>query len=267
MRSFIDRLPKRLKVGLVQFSDTSERDRDPDCRSRARARRPRLSEADSGTAIGIGLLTAVKLVQTSLASDGVVRMPGKSLPAAIVLLSDGKQTQGRVQPLAAAATASAAGIPVDTVALGTRHGVLGVGAFAPKVPPDPPLMRAIARADGWGDIDGRRLDPARLVLPRGREQHRPRDRVTPDRVLVCARSGGAPARRGRLRPRLGRGVSLGLSRPRRRAASRARRGRRSPPSPRVGRRRARRGSPGRRRARAAPRPPRAARTALPDGAR
>jgi Ca-activated chloride channel homolog len=118
-------------------------------------------EADSGTAIGLGLLSAVKLVQTSLASDGVVRTPGKSLPAAIVLLSDGKQTQGRIQPLAAAATASAAGIPVDTVALGTRHGVLGVGAFAPKVPPDPPLMRAIARETGGKTskaVDSTQLD-------------------------------------------------------------------------------------------------------------
>ena len=65
-----------------------------------------------------------------------------------MLLSDGKQNQGGVRPLDAAARAKAAGLVVDTVALGTPRGTLGIGAFALRVAPDPPLMRAIARATG-----------------------------------------------------------------------------------------------------------------------
>jgi Ca-activated chloride channel family protein len=65
-----------------------------------------------------------------------------------VLLSDGKRNQGRIEPLQAAALARAAGIPVDTVALGTAHGILGYGPFAPRVAPDPETMQQIAKATG-----------------------------------------------------------------------------------------------------------------------
>src|SRR5262249_47568221 len=68
--------------------------------------------------------------------------------AAIVLLSDGQQNQGQMQPLQAAALARKAGIPIDTVALGTDHGVLGYGPFAKRVGPAPRLMRQIAQATG-----------------------------------------------------------------------------------------------------------------------
>lgn len=53
-----------------------------------------------------------------------------------------------MSPLEAAARARTAGIPVDSVALGTARGTLGIGAYASPVPPDPPLMRAIVRTTG-----------------------------------------------------------------------------------------------------------------------
>ncbi len=148
MRGFVDRLPKRFRVGLVQFSDSSQVLTRPTADHRQVDETLGLLTPDSGTAIGTGLMTAIRLVRHSLAEDGVVRVPGEPLPAAIVLLSDGKQNQGRIAPLAAAARARSAGIPVDTVALGTAHGVLGYGPFAPRVAPDPPLMRAIASKTG-----------------------------------------------------------------------------------------------------------------------
>jgi Ca-activated chloride channel family protein len=67
---------------------------------------------------------------------------------AIVLLSDGKQNQGRLSALAGAARAHARGIRIDTIALGTPNGALYEGGRYHPVPPDPPLMRAIARATG-----------------------------------------------------------------------------------------------------------------------
>jgi Ca-activated chloride channel family protein len=77
-----------------------------------------------------------------------VHVPGPPAPAAIELLSDGEQNQGFLPPLAGAAHAQAAGIKVDTIALGTAHGALFVLGQRQEVPPDPVTMRAIARATG-----------------------------------------------------------------------------------------------------------------------
>jgi Ca-activated chloride channel family protein len=92
------------------------------------------------------------MIKTSLSRAGVVRKPGQNLPAAIVLLSDGAQNRGVLQPLQAAANAKAAGIRVYTVALGTPGGQVsfGFGLYVNHipVPPDPPTMRAIAKATG-----------------------------------------------------------------------------------------------------------------------
>ncbi len=116
----------------------------------------------AGTAIGDGLAAAVRLVTTSLARDGIGRQPGKELPAAIVFLSDGAQNRGQLQPLEAAALAHAAGIRVDTVALGTPTGnvTVGVGAFVKSfpVPPDPGVVRAIAQATDGRSFTARNAD-------------------------------------------------------------------------------------------------------------
>ena len=149
MRTFLDRLPSRFKVGLVSFTTEAEvlseptRDRD--------VIRESLSylQPEAGTAIGDGLQAGIQLARRTLDQDGVVRQPGEPFPGAIVLLSDGAQNRGRLQPLKAAANAQAAGIRVNTVALGTPEGVVTFGfgryANAIPVPPDPATMRAIAR--------------------------------------------------------------------------------------------------------------------------
>jgi Ca-activated chloride channel homolog len=148
MRGFVQRLPEGMQVGLVQFSDSAQVLARPTADHVQVTQTLGLLDSQSGTAIGAGILTAVGLARSSLARDGVVRQRGESLPVAIVLLSDGKQTSPGVQPLDAAARARASGIRIDTVALGTTHGILGYGPYAPKVAPDPPLMRAIAKATG-----------------------------------------------------------------------------------------------------------------------
>jgi Ca-activated chloride channel family protein len=152
MRTFLDKLPKQFKVGLVAFSS------DPEVLSAPTADRESVREAlsylqpEAGTAIGDGLQVGVRLITSSLAKDGVVHKPGKDLPAAIVLLSDGAQNRGILQPQQAATNAKAAGIRVYTVALGTPGGQVsfGFGLYVNHipVPPDPPTMRAIARTTG-----------------------------------------------------------------------------------------------------------------------
>jgi Ca-activated chloride channel homolog len=148
MRTFVRKLPKGLKVGLVQFSDGPTVLAAPTADHERVAQTLDLLSPDSGTAIGAGLESATQLVRRSLRQAGYVRVPGHRLPAAIVLLSDGNQTQGTIQPLPAAQKALAAGIAIDTVALGTPHGVLGYGPYARRVAPDPPLMAAIAKVTG-----------------------------------------------------------------------------------------------------------------------
>jgi Ca-activated chloride channel family protein len=152
MRTFLDKLPKQFKVGLVAFSSEPEVLSPPTSDRVAVRDALGYLEPEAGTAIGDGLQTGVKLITTSLARDGVIHKPGKDLPAAIVLLSDGAQNRGILQPLQAAANAKAAGIRVYTVALGTPGGQVsfGFGLYVNHipVPPDPPTMRAIARATG-----------------------------------------------------------------------------------------------------------------------
>jgi Ca-activated chloride channel family protein len=152
MRTFLDKLPPQFKVGLVAFSS------EPEVLSAPTRDRQLVREAlgylmpEAGTAIGDGLQVAVRLVQSSLARAGVQRKPGQQLPAAIVLMSDGAQNRGFLQPLQAARNAKAAGVKVYTVALGTPGGVVsfGFGLYINSipVPPDPATMRLIANATG-----------------------------------------------------------------------------------------------------------------------
>ena len=148
MRTFIDRLPRHARVGLVQFSTEPEVLASPTTDHGFIRESLGYLAPEAGTAIGDGVAAAVKLVQRSLTERGVVRLPGRPVPAAIVLLSDGSQNQGFLLPLAGAAQAQAAGIKVDTIALGTPHGALFVLGQRQEVPPDPATMRAIARATG-----------------------------------------------------------------------------------------------------------------------
>src|SRR5918999_535226 len=71
-----------------------------------------------------------------------------SRPPAILLLSDGETTPGR-DPLPVARRAGRMGIPIHTVALGTRTATITLpdGALVP-VPPDPEAMRRISELSG-----------------------------------------------------------------------------------------------------------------------
>src|SRR6185503_14171209 len=65
--------------------------------------------------------------------------------ASIVLLSDGATTSG-VDPRKASEDATAAGVPVTTIAYGTDSGVVEVSGETVRVPSDPVAMEAIADA-------------------------------------------------------------------------------------------------------------------------
>ncbi len=159
MAIFSEKVPKKVRIGLVSFST------GPDVLVTPTLDRGVLQEGidllspEAGTAIGDGLGVAVQVVKSSVA-DAARGKDGK-LPGAIVLLSDGAQTRGTLTPMQGAALARNAGIRVFTVVLGTDHGTLGFGPFGGygfgggfgsgpgrrfPVRPDPVTLAAIAHA-------------------------------------------------------------------------------------------------------------------------
>jgi Ca-activated chloride channel homolog len=136
---FLDRVPDRVRVGVVAFDHRAAVLAAPDAdRAPAREAIDGL-EPSGGTATGEALATALDLVRR-----GGEERP----PAAIVLLSDGASTHGR-EPLPVAQEAGRLGIPVYTVALGTDTGtVVGSDGVSRPVPPDPATLEAIAEASG-----------------------------------------------------------------------------------------------------------------------
>ncbi|MGH2971333.1 MAG: VWA domain-containing protein [Gaiellaceae bacterium] len=177
IHTFLDRVPKRVKVGLVLFAGVPEEATPPTTDHNLVAQS--VDDADifqggfGGTAIGDALAAAVKV---GLASAGItgarglavyhpVAAPGPaSTLVTILFLSDGHQNRGELQPLQGAEIAKRAGIPVFTVALGTLGGKItnftfGGGSFNGGVfgggpglrqalAPDPKTLHAIANVTG-----------------------------------------------------------------------------------------------------------------------
>lgn len=136
---FLDELPEEALVGAVAFSEEPHTVEAPtEERATVEAMIDSLA-ADGGTATGDGLAAALAMV------DG---RGEQKLPAAIVMLSDGKATTGR-DPLPVARAARRLDVPIHTVALGSRGAIIEVpgGGLLP-VPPDPETMRRIAELSG-----------------------------------------------------------------------------------------------------------------------
>jgi Ca-activated chloride channel homolog len=163
VRTFLKRVPKNVKVGLIAFSSEPQIAAPPSTdRSLVERSLDSLSflQAYGGTAIGDALAAAVQLGQKSVGQNPkrqtIALITQKNPLVSVLFLSDGKQTRGNLTPLAGAQKAKAAGIPVYTVALGTPTGVLtrpfgfgggGIPSSIP-VPPDPATLHAIASTTG-----------------------------------------------------------------------------------------------------------------------
>jgi len=139
---FLDRVPDKLLVGFVGFSSQTNAVVEPTLqREEVRSALDAL-QADGGTATGDALDTALDRLEARRGKDG------KRGPAAVILLSDGKRTEGS-DPLAAAERAKQLGIPVSTVALGTPDGTVTSPIGEPiPVPPDPATLQEISRITG-----------------------------------------------------------------------------------------------------------------------
>jgi Ca-activated chloride channel family protein len=149
IQRFIANVPKGYRLSLVTFSDhvavSAAPTRNMDAVSAALAR---AHTGPQGTALADAVARAVRVA--ALVKGSVA---GHRPPAAVVVLSDGGQTAGRVSPEQAAAAALKAKIPVSTILVGTPDGVVQQklkGGFTERiqVPAQPQSLEAIARGSG-----------------------------------------------------------------------------------------------------------------------
>ena len=197
VRLFLERVPDRLRVGLVVFAGEAQVATPPTSDHELV-----LQSVDSigefqvfgGTAIGDALAQAVELGKQSIdappESEGQTAAPASS-PATRVLaqaqgcdeslvsvlfLSDGAQTRGILEPMQGAELARDACFPVYTVALGTPEGTItrgfgfgfgqGSGSGGDQlipVPPDPDTLRAIAETTGGEFTEARTAESLETV--------------------------------------------------------------------------------------------------------
>ena len=173
---FVNQLPEQFKVGLVTFStearlvEPATTDRDEILGALARLR------ADGGTAMGDAIALSIEAtgINDQQAGDGGVSPDPSTAPqpdasndpsagdpstqdeapvVATVLLSDGANSTGALDPITAAEQAAAASVPVYTIALGTDTGTVEVpGMFGfmetLPVPPDTQTLAAVAEMTG-----------------------------------------------------------------------------------------------------------------------
>jgi len=143
-----DELPETFRLGLVTFSDFAEQRAAPSTdRSAVLGALDRLT-AVGGTAMGLGLERGLEAAMTPVANEDGTGT--RRLPAVLVLLSDGKDTQGGVGPIEVAEKARRAGIPIYAIALGTPDGEVEVqDSFGLttriQVPPDTETLKEIAK--------------------------------------------------------------------------------------------------------------------------
>lgn len=141
-RTFMKAVPDTLQVGFESYATTVEGLLEPTLDHGTVTQAIDALQAQGGTATGDALTAALDRLEARKGTDGV------RAPAAIVLLSDGKTTDGS-DPLAAADRAKKLGIPISTVALGTPDGVVtGPDGQQFAVPPDPATLQAIAQRSG-----------------------------------------------------------------------------------------------------------------------
>lgn len=144
---FLGEVPEGVRVGMVAFSGAPDAIQAPTHDRDAVRNLIANQEADGATATGDALQAALDALEADRRQSRT--RGGKPAPAAIVLLSDGKTTQG-TDPLGVASTAEQLKIPIYTIALGTSDAVVavpGFGALVP-VPPDPETMAEISRISG-----------------------------------------------------------------------------------------------------------------------
>jgi Ca-activated chloride channel family protein len=152
IQQFMTVLPKQYKVGMVTFNDHPAVTVLPTYDHKLLALSVPKKSKESGTQLGSAIQKAVQVAVRSVGPD----RPGKPHPpAAIVLFSDGKQTQPGISVETAVTYAHRVNVPVSTAALGTAGGTVKQGQILTggldqrqtiPVPVDPVTLHSIATA-------------------------------------------------------------------------------------------------------------------------
>jgi Ca-activated chloride channel family protein len=145
-KTFLDQLPKTINVGLVSFDGNTRIDVAPTTDRAAVKRAIDRLELHEGTAIGEALFTSLDAIKLVAVQDD---SSTESVPARIVLMSDGKTTVGRENDQGVAAVKKA-DVQVSTIAFGTDHGEITVPQepLPVPVPVDREALQAIADETG-----------------------------------------------------------------------------------------------------------------------
>ncbi|WP_426573449.1 VWA domain-containing protein [Aquihabitans sp. McL0605] len=144
-KNFVDELPPGIEVGLVAFDSDARLLVSPTTDHESVDGAIASLTVNERTATGEGVYTSLDAVKAALTDES--SKTGGSVPAAIVLLSDGVETVGRSVD-AAAASAAEAKVPVSTIAYGTPTGTITIDGQTVGVPADPATMAAVAKTTG-----------------------------------------------------------------------------------------------------------------------
>ena len=157
-RTFVERQPPGVLVGVIAFSDngfaiqspTSDKDAIQTAISRLTPQR--------GTALGHGIIAALNVLRTEAGQEPISLDPDAPRPApipamanssaAIVLLSDGENNE-RPDPFEVAQLAAEQGVTIHTVGIGSPGGaVLEVEGFMVHTMLNEPLLRELSDITG-----------------------------------------------------------------------------------------------------------------------
>jgi Ca-activated chloride channel family protein len=157
-KAFLADVPEKYRVGVVSFATRAAVGVPPtEDRALVNAALDSLQPGE-GTAIGDAVALAVGLGERD-------REVEQAVPRSVLLISDGAQDGGRVQPAAAIEEAKKRGVPVYTVLVGTPEGVVEEelpGGFRRiiQVPPSPETLELLAAGTGgeyFAAVDGEQL--------------------------------------------------------------------------------------------------------------
>lgn len=156
-RTFVEKQPAEVKVGVVAFGDNGVIVQRPTTDKAAVVAAIGRVAPQGGTSLGRGIQTSLsaiigKTVELDPATGGV-EVQGQDLgfygKTAVILLSDGENTSGP-DPIELAAMASTAGVKIYPIGLGSPQGtVLSIDGFQVATALDEPTLQEIAKtSDG-----------------------------------------------------------------------------------------------------------------------
>jgi len=146
-RAFVAQVPKKFRIGLVSFTGRPFVILPPTQDRELAARALALIRSGEGTALGDAIKLSVDVARRQRTGDG------GTVPASLLVISDGAQMGGRTTPEAAAQLARSHHVPVYAVVLGTPAGVVEVtltGGFKEqiRVPPRADILQQVAQTSG-----------------------------------------------------------------------------------------------------------------------